>query len=96
MRVFGGAVLASGAPGNRGQPGLLRERGLRCGFPMCHRGVDQQYWTVFYTDQQTELGAGGSASCRRRLSQRTPVPSSASLLKPVEQVVVGKTDHYHR
>jgi hypothetical protein len=57
MRVFGSVVLASGAPGNRGQHGLVRELGLHSGFTMCNRGVDQRYRIVFYTDQQTELGA---------------------------------------
>jgi hypothetical protein len=59
MRVFSSPVLASGAHGNRGQHGLLRELGLHCGFAMCHRGVDQRYRIVFYTEQQTELGATG-------------------------------------
>jgi hypothetical protein len=59
MRVFGSAVLASGAPGNRGQHGLLRELGLHCGFAMCNRGVDQRYRIALYTDQQTELGTAG-------------------------------------
>jgi hypothetical protein len=59
MRVFGGSVLARGAPDNRWQQGLVRERGLQFSFAMCNRGVDQRYRIVFCTDQQTEPGTAG-------------------------------------
>ena len=93
---FGGAVLARGTPGNRGQHSLVRDRGLRCGFYMGHRGADHRYWPGGDPDQETDFGAAECAACPRRLSQRPPIPSSASLLKSVEQVVAGAPDHNHR